>query len=86
MEGGEDRFLTEVFPGEPTDLSRVSSIAVGVRILSEERVGALRAGEPAHATQRRQVEPRVVLPICVEVAGTGEANALQVKRLQDRME
>src|SRR5207249_11869210 len=57
-----------------------------VGVLAEERVGALRRGEPADPPQGRQVEPGVVLPGGVEVAVEHAANALQVERLENRIE
>src|SRR6185369_11061966 len=55
-------------------------------VLAEERVGALRGREATYAAERRQVEPRVVLLAGVVVAVAERADALQVKRLEDRVQ
>src|SRR4029453_14621136 len=83
VEGGENLLLAEILPGEPRDLASVAAVAVDVGILAEERVGALRAGQPAYAPQGGQIEPRIVLTIRVEVADRGQADALQIEGLGD---
>src|SRR5438552_15137770 len=77
--------LAEVAPVHPRDVPRVAAVAVDVRVLPAERVRALRGGEPAHAAQRRQVEPGVVLLGGVQVAVADEADALHVEGLQHRV-
>jgi hypothetical protein len=64
----------------------VAVVAVEVGVLAEERVRALCRGETADATQGRQVEPAVVLLVGIEVAEAGHADALQVVRLEDRVQ
>ena len=80
----EHLLLAEELPVHPGDLAGVAVVAVDVGVLAEERVGALRRREPAHAAQRRQVEPGVVLLAGVDVAVAERADALQVERLEDR--
>ena len=78
--------LAEVLEVHPGDVAAVAVVAVDVGVLAEERVGALRGGQPAHAAERRQVEPGVVLLRRVDVAVAERADALQVERLEDRVE
>src|SRR5437870_10499540 len=78
--------LTEELEVHPGDVAAVAVVAVDVGVLAEERVRALRGGEPAHAAERRQVEPRVVLLLGGDVAVAERAHALQVERLEDRVE
>ncbi len=86
MHGGENGLLTQVLPVEPRDLPGIAAVAVDVRILSEQGVRALGAGQTAYAAQRRQVEPRVVLPIGVQIADAGQPDTLQVEGLEDGVE
>ena len=64
----------------------VAAVAVLVGVLAEERVRALRRRETADAAERRQVEPAVVLLRRVDVAVVGEADALQIERLDQRVQ
>src|SRR5438445_2922274 len=78
--------LAEELEVHPGDVTAVAVVAVDVGVLAEERVRALRGGEPAYAAERRQVEPRVVLLLGGDVAVAERAHALQVERLEDRVE
>src|SRR5207253_9328588 len=84
--GAEQLALADELPGHPGDVAVVAVVAVDVGVLAEERVGALRGGEAAHAAERGQIEPRVVLLRGVDVALADRAHALQVERLEDRVE
>ena len=86
MDGAEDLLLAQVLPVHPGDVPGVAVVAVDVGVLPEERVGALRGREAAHAAQRRQVEPGVVLLARLDVAVAERADALQVERLEDGIE
>src|SRR5207249_10943453 len=66
VEDADQVALPEELPAHPGDVARVATVAVDVGILPEERVGALCGGEPAHAAEGREVEPRVVLLARVE--------------------
>src|SRR6185369_6331132 len=81
----EHRLLTDELPFEPRDLAGIAAVRVDVDVLAEERVAALRARQAPHATERRQVQPRVVLPEQVEVADADAADALQIERLDQRI-
>src|SRR5437773_3808325 len=86
MERAEDLLLTEELPIGPGDLAGIAAVTVLIGVLPEERVRALCRGKPAHAAERRQVEPAVVLLRRVEIAVVREPDAFEIEGLDQRMQ
>ena len=82
----EHLLLAEELPVHPSRAAGIAVVAVDVAVLTEERIRALGRGQTAHPAEGREVEPGVVLLLDVEVAVRQRADALQVERLEDRVE
>src|SRR5207237_6331453 len=81
--GAELLLLAEELPGHPGDVAGIAVVAVEVRVLTEEGVGALRSGQAPHAAETWHVEKGIIGFGRIDVAVGEAAHALQVEGLDD---
>ena len=83
MERTDQVSLAQVLEVRPGDVTAVAVEAVGVGVLPEEGVGALRRRQASNPPERGEIEPLVVWPRGVDVPVAEPAHPLQVEGLED---